>query len=198
MLSENSTALKEWAAVCLALADGRQSLLIRKGGIAEGPGGFRLDRDEFWLYPTQFHQSADQLADGTQELLQRVAAAGPLQGRLLIETYAVVKEVAFVSEESGLDALAGRHVLSPEVVRQRFHYRRPGLFVAAVDVFRLPRPTELPDQPAYAGCHSWVELDHPLATAELTPVSRPETLVETVKLVQSLALAAGKATGENA
>lgn len=197
MLSENSTALKEWAAVCLALADGRQSLLIRKGGIAEGPGGFRLDRDEFWLFPTQFHQSADQLAGGTKNLLHRVAAAAPPAGRLLIETYAVVKEVAFVSEESVLLAFAGRHVLSPEVVRQRFHYRRPGLFVAAVEVLRLPRPIELPDHLGYAGCHSWVELHRPLETTELTPVSRRETLAEAIKLVATLALAADKSPEQN-
>ncbi len=43
MTTENSIAMKEWAAVCLALAEGRQSLLLRKGGIAEGSGGFRME-----------------------------------------------------------------------------------------------------------------------------------------------------------
>ena len=33
-------AFKEWAAVCRALASGRQSLIIRKGGIAEAGGVF--------------------------------------------------------------------------------------------------------------------------------------------------------------
>ena len=69
MRTENSIALKEWAAVCLALSDGRQSLLLRKGGIAEGRGGFRMEHDEFWLFPTQFHQSPEQLTPGTSDLL---------------------------------------------------------------------------------------------------------------------------------
>ncbi|NBS89997.1 DUF1802 family protein, partial [bacterium] len=31
-------ACKEWASVCAALASGRQSILLRKGGIAEPTG----------------------------------------------------------------------------------------------------------------------------------------------------------------
>ena len=36
-----SIAFKEWAGVCAALAEGRQSLIVRKGGIAEGPARVR-------------------------------------------------------------------------------------------------------------------------------------------------------------
>ena len=50
-------AFKEWAGVCAALAEGRQSLIVRKGGIAEGPRGFAPEHDVFWLYPTQVHQA---------------------------------------------------------------------------------------------------------------------------------------------
>jgi hypothetical protein len=53
---ENRFAFKEWAAVCTALAAGKQSLIVRKGGIHEGRDGFRVEHGEFWLYPTQFHQ----------------------------------------------------------------------------------------------------------------------------------------------
>src|SRR5688572_9849490 len=107
MQTENSIALKEWAAVCLALAEGRQSLLVRKGGIAEGAGGFRMEHDEFWLYPTQFHQSPDQLTPDGAELLSRAQSSAPPAGRLLIDCYAVVKAVAFVEDEGRLAELAG-------------------------------------------------------------------------------------------
>ena len=56
--STAAIALKEWAAVCEALAAGRQTILLRKGGIAEGPGGFRPEHSEFWLLPTWFHAAA--------------------------------------------------------------------------------------------------------------------------------------------
>ena len=36
-------AFKEWSEICQVLADGRQTLIVRKGGIREGPGGFSPD-----------------------------------------------------------------------------------------------------------------------------------------------------------
>ena len=185
MQSENSIALKEWATVCLALAEGRQSLLVRKGGIAEGSGGFRMEHDEFWLFPTQFHQSPDQLTSEGASLLNRAQASAPPPGRLLIDCYAAVKSVAFVQDEGRLAELDGWHVMSEEVVRQRFHYRRPGLFVAAVEVFRRP-VVEVADEPRYAGCHSWVDLSQPVPAAGLTAVSPMRPLDHAVELVKSL------------
>ncbi len=55
-----AVAFKEWSGVCDALADGRQSILLRKGGIREEPGAGRFvpEHREFWLYPTGVHQAA--------------------------------------------------------------------------------------------------------------------------------------------
>ncbi len=47
-----SVGFKEWALVCAALGDGTQSVLVRKGGIAEGRGGFQFRQQEFFLFPT--------------------------------------------------------------------------------------------------------------------------------------------------
>ena len=45
-LSDHLTiALKEWHAVCRALASGRQTILLRKGGIYESSGEFVLQRE---------------------------------------------------------------------------------------------------------------------------------------------------------
>ena len=49
-------AFKEWAVVCRALAEGRQALILRKGGIAEGRDGFGFRHSEFFLFPTFFHE----------------------------------------------------------------------------------------------------------------------------------------------
>ena len=51
-----SVAFKEWAVICAALASGKQSLILRKGGIAEEGGGFKPEHSEFLLYPTYFHE----------------------------------------------------------------------------------------------------------------------------------------------
>ena len=51
-----------------------------------------------------------------------------------------------------------------DTVRQRFHYRTPGLYVLPVTVFRLPHPVDVVERPEYAGCKTWVELDTPIPT----------------------------------
>ncbi|MBX3440236.1 MAG: DUF1802 family protein, partial [Planctomycetaceae bacterium] len=75
MLPTNSWALKEWAAVCQALATGRQSILLRAGGIADGGDGFPVPHDEFWLLATRFHQSPDELTADAPSLGSDWAAA---------------------------------------------------------------------------------------------------------------------------
>ena len=47
---------KEWTLVCDALGRGEQSIILRKGGIAEGRAGFRFQHPEFLLLPTLFHE----------------------------------------------------------------------------------------------------------------------------------------------
>ena len=73
-------ALKEWAVVCRALADGRQSLLLRKGGIAETGGQFQIEHSRFWLYPTYVHQQAEGIIPAARDLLLQVESERPRLG----------------------------------------------------------------------------------------------------------------------
>ena len=73
-MTRTLTALKEWALVCARLLDGRQAIMLRKGGIDEK--GFWVDADEFLLYPTYFHQMAEKVR-------QEFAAAGEVAADLL-------------------------------------------------------------------------------------------------------------------
>ncbi|MBT5847060.1 MAG: DUF1802 family protein, partial [Verrucomicrobiales bacterium] len=52
-------AFKEWGIVVEALGRGGQIVVLRKGGGAEGQGGFRAEQERFWLFPTRFHQQAE-------------------------------------------------------------------------------------------------------------------------------------------
>ena len=56
-------AFKEWDSIRAALVQGRQSILLRKGGIDENLGGFRPEHDSFWIYPTYVHQSTQGVRD---------------------------------------------------------------------------------------------------------------------------------------
>ena len=51
-----SIGFKEWSLVCNALGHGTQSVILRKGGIAEGREGFSFRHREFFLFPTFFHE----------------------------------------------------------------------------------------------------------------------------------------------
>lgn len=152
------TAFKEWAAICRALARGRQDVILRKGGIAEPGAGFRVDDTEFFLLPTFLHQSADQLIPDARDLLDDIDADRPPEGRVVLTHVARVREALRVRTLSDLAAFRSRHVWSDAVVAERFHRWRDELHVLVVDVQSLPSPLSLPWYDDYGGCRSWVAL----------------------------------------
>ncbi len=150
-------ALKEWAVVCRALAVGVQTVLLRKGGIAEPDGEFRCEHASFWLYPTRFHQGPESLtAAGTSLLEGLIIPSHP--GVVPISLFVEVGEVRRVTELAQLTPYLDRQILAPEVVSQRFHYKRSELFVIEIEQITIVNPFEVEETPAMAGCHSWVEL----------------------------------------
>jgi hypothetical protein len=180
----NRTALKEWAVVCAALASGRQTILLRKGGIDEGPHGFQAEHPEFWLFPTRFHQRAEELTPDDAPLLNEIERTAPPPGAIRLDLYAVVKRVDFVEDDSRLPALDGLHILAPATLAERFAYRGPGLFVLTVRVYRRDEPFEISDAPHFAGCHSWVDLRNKLPTAGLSPALDEDRFREQSEIVR--------------
>ena len=161
-----NVAFKEWAVVCQALAEGRQSLILRKGGIAEENGLFRPDHDRFWLYPTYLHQQAAGVKPEAAALLERVEREKPPAGIVRIQHYLEVSNVRFLDTLDEALALAPLHIWSDETVRMRFHYRKPGLYALDVKVVALPVAYEVVETPEYEGCKTWVMLNPPLATVD--------------------------------
>lgn len=174
MQARNQYAFKEWAAVCQALASGQQSLILRKGGIHEGRDGFRVDHAEFWLYPTEFHQEPDVLAEQGRSHLEQARLQQPVDGFIAIGHYVSIDEVIEIRNESLLPRLAGLHVWSASTIQARFRYRNPLLFALLVRVYSLPVPVLLPESPHFAGCRSWVDLETELVTDRLVPVLTAE------------------------
>jgi hypothetical protein len=172
-------ALKEWAVVCLALAEGRQALLLRKGGIAEDSGQFQVEHRRFWLFPTYVHQQKDGIVPEAVPLLEQAEAERPPQDIVRLTHFAETVESYHVSDLAAVEKLAGLHIWSPQTVRARFEYRRPGLHVLLVRVYRVPQAFELADTPEYAGCRSWVELERALPMDGATPVLTEEAFEKT-------------------
>jgi hypothetical protein len=170
VLTSNRFAFKEWAAVCAALESGRQTVIVRKGGIHEEGDGFRVEHREFWLFPTRFHQTADELTEDAAPFLAEALSGQPQAGLIRLRSYAVVERVERIDDERLLPPLAALTILSERTLADRFHYRDPGLFVLAARIYRLPEPLDMPDSPHFAGCRSWVDLPDDVPTTGVTPV----------------------------
>jgi len=166
----NRIAFKEWAVVCAALELGRQTLILRKGGLREGREGFRVQHRDFWLFPTRFHQQPEELAADSLPLWEQVLATRPGDDLIPIRQYAVVHDVLRIEDAALLAGLHGLTILSPATIAARFGYREPGLFVLPVRVYRLDRPIEISNSPHYAGCRTWVDLETELSTNTAQPV----------------------------
>ena len=179
-------ALKEWAVICKALAMGRQTVILRKGGIAEQSGSFRLEHTRFWLLPTYLHQQAAAVAPHALPLLESTKAERPTEGILRIEHFAEVTGFYQLHDIVGALLLAPFHIGSIETVLSRFRYRQPGLSALVVRVYRAPQIFELPDLPAYAGCRSWVELERELPTEGATAVLDDGQFGETCRTIDRL------------
>lgn len=179
-----AVAFKEWAVICRALAAGRQSLILRKGGIAEAGGDFRPEYDRFLLMPTFFHeQHRVGIKPDLIPLLDAAEADRPPAGTLRFTHTAEVTAVRRVTDLDRALALDALHSWTADTVRQRFHYRTPGLFVLTVRVSALPHPVEASDRAEYAGCKTWVELADEVPAAGAVPVLTDSAFTEYARAV---------------
>lgn len=152
-----SIGFKEWALVCDAIGRGEQSVIIRKGGIHEGRHGFRFEHEEFFLFPTLFHEQVERtrLPPGT-------ALPAADAGTVAVSVWVRVEWTQLVTDLEAVRALAPFHVLRDEIVEERFRYDEPqGVNVAFLRAWRLAPEWKFPSAPKYGGCRSWVTLPDP-------------------------------------
>ena len=164
-------ALKEWAVVVEALGSGRQSILLRKGGIVEGRRGFEVRHTSFLLFPTFEHQHASFVRDEEAGLLAR-AEQVQQPGQLRIELYAEVVDVFTApADPAVLTAATDLHIWNERYIAQRYEYRPDlPLYMLVLRARRLPAPVLLPVRPSYAGCKSWVNLTEDVDVEGAAPV----------------------------
>ena len=185
-------ALKEWAVVVQALCRGAQLLLLRKGGIAEQDGEFRLAAREFFLYPTWEHQQEAWLQPRYAATFRSLLADAPQGEELSLEYYAAVTDVWPAPELARMKQLGDAFVWNEAFLEKRYAYKpQLPLSVLVVRTYRLPHALRVANLERYAGCRSWVELEDALPTRGAIPVlddvefeRRRETLRE--RLVGSM------------
>ncbi|MSU41767.1 MAG: DUF1802 family protein [Pedosphaera sp.] len=164
-------AFKEWAVVVDALGRGEQIVILRKGGIAEGRGGFQVEHERFWFFPTLFHQQRESVLPTAQSRYDAIAPHFPSADTVRLEYFAEVTEARQVDSLAAAERLRGQHIWRDEVIAQRFDWGRDkAIHALTVRVRRLPQPVSLPMLPEYGGCKSWVTLAQELDTNAATPV----------------------------
>ena len=156
-------ALKEWGAVAHALLQGRQALLLRKGGIHEKR--FSVGAPRFVLFPTVAHSHAESVRPEHRDLLPLGAAdAAASDGEVLtVRAGAEVVAVVPVARPERVEELEDLHVWTSASVRSsrvdfRPRHRLTALVVRAVE---LPEPVRLVRRPEHRGCTSWLDLEVP-------------------------------------
>jgi hypothetical protein len=162
-----TAALKEWSAAVHALLDGRQTVLLRKGGIHEKRFGVTASR--FLLFPTVAHSHVERVRPEHRDLLAP-AAADSTHDALVLRAGAKVVAAIEVNRPEALDEIASLHIWTAESVKEdRLDFRpKHRLTVLVVQASPLVEPVLLDRAPEYAGCKSWVPL--PVDAAWAAPV----------------------------
>ncbi len=175
-------ALKEWSAAVHAMLDGRQTVLLRKGGIHEKR--FTLDSPHFVFFPTVAHSHAQRVRPEHRDLLEP-AAADSSESEIVLRAGAKVFAAVEVTRLEGLKDIAPLHIWTAESVQSdRLDFRpRHRLTVLVVQVSPLAEPERLRRMPEYAGCTSWVPL--PVNPMWSTPVHDDATLRDVAERVRA-------------
>jgi hypothetical protein len=164
-------AFKEWAVTCRALAEGKQIVLVRKGGIREEGREFRVEEPRFLLYPTYEHQRPDLLQPPFRADLDAVLAAQPPANTLRLEHWAEVTDVYETLEAAEVEALAPHFIWTTTYAEERLRWKpKKPLYILLLRTYRLAEPHEVPVLPSYLGCKSWVELEQPISLEGMVPV----------------------------
>jgi hypothetical protein len=163
-----TVALKEWATVCSALAESRQIILLRKGGIFESGGEFEIEHRQFLLFPTYLHQKLEMLKPAEHSKLKSLHAEPE---KIALSLAGEITHILPMKSRAAMDSLDDQHIWTPSLIDMRFNYRPENpLYLLLVRAYRLGEPITIENTPAYAGCKSWVPLDQSISTANAIAV----------------------------
>lgn len=159
-------AFKEWEVVCRALAAGRQTVILRKGGIHEGRDGFAWKHEEFALFPTRFHSQQEGVKPEAWREFGESGLSEWQDGEIVpIQWLCRVTEAVTLESWEAVQALDEKHIWTEGVVRERFDWEMKGMkgqsfHAAFVEIREISEKLNIVYQKKrHGGCRSWLELD---------------------------------------
>ena len=170
-----NVAFKEWAVICDTLGNGKQSLILRKGGIHEGKKGFQFEHEKFALFPTRFHEQGQSVRiDAKESVIPKTEYE--IGETVPIEYWAKIDSIWNLSQWESVAALNEFHIWTEQIILERYHWDKekneePAISVALVRAYRFEAKLNITYEKKYGGCRSWVKL--PLLTEEHEDKSVP-------------------------
>lgn len=158
-------ALKEWSIVCRALEDGKQSILLRKGGILEYKEGFEISQKIFLVYPTLEHQSKEYLQQDYLQEFELLLEKNDPNFEYKTNTITILAQIEGIQEfndESKLAKLEKYHIWNEKYVNMRMSYNpKKPMNALLLRIYKLPEPISVKVNPEWAGCKSWINIELP-------------------------------------
>jgi hypothetical protein len=151
--------LKEWATVIKALENGKQTIILRKGGILETASGFNVESKKFLLFPTWEHQETKHVKPEFHGFLKNVLDNKPDEGFNKISSYAEVLDEKDIETKTIIDKLSEFHVWSDSYIEERRNWKpEKPLKVVFLRTYKIPE-IRIALKPEFEGCKSWIELN---------------------------------------
>jgi hypothetical protein len=184
-----TAALKEWAVAIRALREGRQILLLRKGGIREEGGEFEVQTRDVLLFPTYEHQmeQAGMIQPCYGAWLQEEQRRKPTDELVRLDAWARITDVLIVRQFEALYTLKSQHIYDDSLLRFRTENEpHKPLFALFLRAYELPAPVTVPMEMDYYGCKSWISLTQSVVTGSTKPVLSDHTYSERVRVTRRL------------
>ncbi len=172
--------------MCRALMEGRQSVLLRKGGIIEETRDFALVERRFLLFPTFEHQEEASVKEPYRAWFRETLEERPGDDIVRIAAWAEVTDLFLTHDLEAMLRLADHYAWSDDYIRMRMAYKpRKPMNVVVVRTWTLPTPVDIAVLEHFAGCKSWVPLDAAVALDGTAPVLTDAEHTERVRDVES-------------
>ena len=182
-----AVGLKESDCVGQALMQGRQIVMLRKGGVYESGGELEIEFRRFFIFPTFVRQDQAMLKLEAQDLFVYAAS----EPRMIpISAYADVTDVLRLETSEQVAAIEPFHVWAQGYVENRLDSRTDyPLYLLVVRVYRLTQPVLIPNHDSYAAGNGWVGMRQTInvagATAVLDDAAQQKSRDEIVRLIRT-------------
>lgn len=170
MQSNITHALKEWAVAVDALEQGKTIMLLRKGGIHEQGGRFKVAHNQILLYPTYEHQQPLLLRHEYASQVTPVPS-GWHPETIGIGSWAEITDILPVSDETIVRALLPFHIWNEQFISDRLKWKpRQPLYILLLRTYMLAEAQIISYRSEYGGCKSWIDLAEPISIEDAVPV----------------------------